>query len=515
MSSADRSDNGGADLRSTRYGRRHFLKLVGGTAATIVGGAYLLGDNLRVASASYPSRAFGGGRQKYLHLVASDGFVSMPTSANPLDAVWPESLAPAGRNLYTFGFVNPNVAGAVWPKAGNPNFAPAGRFWLENSDLPAGGGTKSFIPLTEAGAVPGLLDLSGGAELSAPMLYFDEGDDVVITLWNISESQRPEAPDFHTIHFHGFPNQIPYFDGVPDSSLTPTINSSLTYRYIIRQPGSFMYHCHVDDVEHVHMGLTGIVFIRPAQNRTGAGGGPPARYAGGPPTAPAGYVFNDGVAPGQPGSTSYDREFAFILTEADVRFHWNNAHQQENDFSEYNPTFALMNGRAYPDTLAPNRPDYLPSGPGFSLADFEASYARLHRNPWSSLIEAQPGETILLRFSNLGFKEHSMTLPGLEMWVVGRDSEQLTAGRPGFAGGPPRADATWKSDVVHLGPGESRDVLVKVPSPLADTTFHFYDRMDRFANEATGQKTPGSIRTEFRVRSGLPPQTIPHQSFTA
>jgi hypothetical protein len=125
---------------------------------------------------------------------------------------------------------------------------------------------------------------------------------------------------------------------------------------------------------------------------------------------------------------------------------------------------------------------------------------------------------VLLRFSDLGFKEHSMALPGLEMWVVGRDSEQLTNGRAGFGGAvSPRADATWTSDVIHLGPGESRDVLVKVPSSITSkTVFHFYDRMDRFADSQTAGQTPGSMRTEFRVYPAgtLPTQTRPHQSFS-
>jgi hypothetical protein len=276
-----------------------------------------------------------------------------------------------------------------------------------------------------------------------------------------------------------------------------------------------MYHCHVEDVEHVHMGLTGIVFIRPAQNRGNVGLGIPAGK----------YAVNDGVQPNldvngfptNPLSTYYNREFAFILTEADVRDHWNDAHKQENDFTDYDPTFGVMNGRSYPDTLVATRPDYVPgyNGGAGTLAQWEAAYSRLHRNPWSSVIEGKPGETILLRFSNLGFKEHSMALPGLDMWVVGRDSEQLTANRPGYAGGPLRPDATWRSDVIHLGPGESRDCLVKIPSTTAPgSIFHFYDRMDRFADGPNG-KTPGSMRTEFRVLSNLPAQTIPHQSFSA
>ena len=54
------------------------------------------------------------------------------------------------------------------------------------------------------------------------------------------------------------------------------------YFYHPPDPGTYMYHCHFEDVEHVQMGMTGIVFVRPAQNKTGAGGGPVARYNGGP-----------------------------------------------------------------------------------------------------------------------------------------------------------------------------------------------------------------------------------------
>ncbi len=508
MSSADRRENGQAGLGSARYGRRHFLRLAGGTAATIIGGTYLLGDGAPFASAGGAvDRTFGAGKKKYLQLVATDGFVSMPDSASAVGAIWPDNLAPTARNLYIFGFANPDVAGAAYPRGGNPNHAtPPGQFWIEKGD------GRSNVPYKDTSLSPGLVDLRGQAELSGPMIYFDEGDDVELTLTNLGLTQRPDLLDAHTIHWHGFPNQIPYFDGVPDSSLSVPVGRNLVYRYIIRQPGTFMYHCHVEDVEHVHMGLTGIVFIRPAQN---AGASKDASNV----TIPAGkYAVNDGLQPTDPNSTRYDREFAFILTEADVRDHWNDAHKQENDFTDYDPTFGLMNGRAYPDTLVATRPDYVPGfnmGAG-TLAQWETANARLHRNPWSSVIEAKPGETVLLRFSDLGFKEHSMALPGLDMWVVARDSESLMAGRAGYAGAvAARADATWRSDVIHLGPGESRDVLVKVPASVPDgTVFHFYDRMDRFADGPTG-KTPGSMRTEFRIRTNLPPQTIPHQSFSA
>ena len=38
------------------------------------------------------------------------------------------------------------------------------------------------------------------------------------------------------------------------------------YVYRPRDPGTYMYHCHVEDVEHVHMGMNGLVFVRPLQD---------------------------------------------------------------------------------------------------------------------------------------------------------------------------------------------------------------------------------------------------------
>src|SRR6202035_1281294 len=93
---------------------------------------------------------------------------------------------------------------------------------------------------------------------------------------------------------------------------------NLVYRYLPYRgmAGSYMYHCHVGDVEHVQMGLQGIVFIRPAQNYGDTGLAiPQARSTGGLDGAPLGYAFNDGLPPSDSNSTAYDREYAFILDE--------------------------------------------------------------------------------------------------------------------------------------------------------------------------------------------------------
>ena len=62
------------------------------------------------------------------------------------------------------------------------------------------------------------------------------------------------------------------------------------------------------------------------------------------------YAYNDGD-----GSTGYDREFAFMITELWSAAHYRDAHIQVSDWTDFDPSFWLLNGRAYPDTLARQR----------------------------------------------------------------------------------------------------------------------------------------------------------------
>ena len=57
----------------------------------------------------------------------------------------------------------------------------------------------------------------------------------------------------------------------------------------------------------------------------------------------------------------YDREFAMIITEFDAHAHFNDAHNQDTDWTDYKPAFRLMNGRAWPDTIQPHFDPMLPN----------------------------------------------------------------------------------------------------------------------------------------------------------
>jgi FtsP/CotA-like multicopper oxidase with cupredoxin domain len=428
------------------------LKAAGATAAGSLAGLatleWALGPGARagrkLVASSLPI--------KEMHVGFTDGFVSMPNQADEVSPFYPDPAAPQGFTTYVFG-------------------------------------VRDLTGMTDAEKFA----QRGKGAISAPFLFCEQNQDFRVHLHNLGLINRGDLVDSHTIHWHGFPNQIVYFDGVPDNSLAVPIGRELIYRYIPEDPGTYMYHCHVEDVEHVHMGLTGLVFVRPALNQaTGKK-----------------YAYND-------PATIYDREFAMLLTEIDSHAHFNDRHAQDTDWSDYKAAFRLLNGRAWPDTIEPNIDPADPNLPG--------RLRRLRYQPNSSLIQANAGEKVLLRLSNLGFEEHSMVLSGVEMKLVGRDAKPLTANRPDFGVDPPvagsRGDISTLTYRADLGPGESRDLIFtapQVPAGMAKVTFTFYDRNYGFAKgepDVPGDGF-GGMRTEVHVYPAgtLPPQTRPNGLF--
>ena len=86
---------------------------------------------------------------------------------------------------------------------------------------------------------------------------------------------RPDLFDPHSVHFHGFPNAAQRCStACRRASITINMGFSLTYYYKIVEPGTFMYHCHVEAAEHMQMGMLGNLYVRPKQNGDVDLGGP-------------------------------------------------------------------------------------------------------------------------------------------------------------------------------------------------------------------------------------------------
>jgi FtsP/CotA-like multicopper oxidase with cupredoxin domain len=446
-------------VRVPNMDRRNFLKAAGVFAGGLMGLGGLawsqrLGAiNGKLAGNNLPI--------KVMHVGFTDGFASMPVQGAPAAPFYPDPLAPAPFTTYVFG-----IRDLTHLAADNDGSRPP---------------------------TAAMFAQAGHAQISAPFLVVDEGQDFRVHLNNLGLSQRADLVDSHTLHWHGFPNQIPYFDGVPDNSLAVPIGRQLVYRFVPRDPGTYMYHCHFEDVEHVHMGMTGIVFVRPAINQ-----GPPINNH-------TKFAYND-------GRTWYDREHAILLSEINNYAHWNDRHLQDTDWSEYRANWRLMNGRAWPDTIERNIDVMATEG---SLGSLE----RLRYQPNSSLIQCNAGERVLIRLSNLGYEEHSIELPGIPMWVVGRDAKPLLSGRPDYGDDPvdpltppaagTRGDISWMTYRLDIGPGESRDVIFKAPDVPAGKVLKYslYDRNYGFVQKAASAAGDGfgGMRTQIHVYGNTTP----------
>lgn len=426
--------------------RRAFLQLTGGAlaaAGTITWAGKLLLPELAHAATGDPYD---------LYLAGTDGWIYLPPTP-AIAPFHPDNLAPSPFTTYMFGFRN--VTGMSATQKSNQK---------------------------------------NKAQHCAPLFWVDQFDpanpkDFKVQLTNLGLALRPDLFDAHTLHWHGFRNVIPFFDGEPTGSVAVPSGRDFTYVYRPREPGTYMYHCHVEDVEHVQMGMTGLVFVRPMQDGQSIAGH-------------TRFMYNDGD-----GSTGFDREFAMLLTEVWAESHWADAHIQLPEWSDYRADFSLLNGRVYPDTLAPNG-SIDPFHPVHDAdGDLIAPAGRpdLKYQPHSSLVNCNAGDRVALRFANLGFREQAMTLAGIEMRVVGRDATPMR-GRDG-------TDTSYVTNTINIGPGESYDVIFAAPAHTGSgyDTYLLYNRnYPRSNNLAAGGF--GGQATEIRVYASgtVAPQAYPN-----
>jgi FtsP/CotA-like multicopper oxidase with cupredoxin domain len=352
-----------------------------------------------------------------------------------------------------------------------------------------------FIPVDPNASVSSLsATYKGHARHTAPTLDFRQNDDIKITLTNLGLVQRPDLTDSHTIHWHGFDVPSPLNDGVPEVSVAVPIGKQLTYFYRPHREGTYMYHCHFEDVEHVQMGMTGIVFVRPTQDGTSLGGFTK-------------FAYNDGD-----GSTGYHRHFAILLNEIDERQHDADRDIQEFIMTDYDPQFFTLNGRCYPQTALPNDDAFTTSG----LTTTNPNYDTEDKSqPNSALVQLNSGERGLLRLANLGYQQHAMQLPGIALHVIGQDASLLRNGS---------VDTSYRTDTLYIGPGEARDVLFDAPAYSASSpsgtdgrgnyNVYYFRARDWRQVSNHGVPGPGGMMTEVRVyQNPLPAQTIVSQTY--
>lgn len=209
----------------------------------------------------------------------------------------------------------------------------------------------------------------GSAVFTSPTLEVNEGDRVEVNLTNIGAKKKGSKRLAHTIHFHGLDTDQ-LNDGVPHTSEAIQEGESFKYTFIATHAGTYFYHCHVDTIEHLQMGMYGALIVK-------AKGGVNQAWTGGP---------------------LYDKDYVLLLNEIDPRWHQAVEQGKPYDRTDFHPTYWTMNGKAYPDTEA---------------------------DP-STTIEGNVGETVLIRMINAGYQSHSFHMHGYHFKVIASDGRPLS-----------------------------------------------------------------------------------------
>lgn len=299
------------------------------------------------------------------------------------------------------------------------------------------------------------------AQLPAPTINLREGQKLYLTLTNVGMVMRPDLFDPHTVHFHGYPNAAAIFDGLPEASVSVNMGSSFTYFYNLAEPGTFMYHCHVEAAEHMQMGMLGNLYVEAKQNMLPEG----TDLNGFTHHTGYKYAYNDGD-----GSTMYHVDKAIQMQSFDPDFHDASESVQPLPFALMRDTYPLLNGRGYPDTVF-SKP----------ISNKFGMYSQTE----SSLVRARIGRRILLRISSLSTTDYyTLQLLGLPMQVIGQGAKLLRGPDPDGVGPLVGKNLYYETNSITLGGGESVDVLVDTANATAGEYYLYTTNTDKLSNDA-------------------------------
>ncbi len=310
------------------------------------------------------------------------------------------------------------------------------------------------------------------ANFPAPTIFVDEGNDFYLTVTNVGMAMRPDLFDAHTVHWHGFPQASAVFDGVPDSSISVNMGSSLTYFYKTPDPGTYMYHCHFEATEHMQMGMLGNLYVRPKQNALPDGTG----LSGFIHHTGFKYAYNDGD-----GSTYYDIEYPVQIGSFDPAFHDASETIQPLPFALMKDLYPMLNGRGYPDTAI--------AGPLPPMAENNGKQSQ----NIDTVIQAEIGKKILLRISNLNVTRfYTLATTGLKMEVVGVNARHLRSSSG--------QNLYYKTSSVTVGGGESVDVIIDTADLTTGTYFLYTTNLQYLGNN---EEDFGGMMTEIEIKPAI------------
>ncbi|MBI5496163.1 MAG: multicopper oxidase domain-containing protein [Deltaproteobacteria bacterium] len=330
--------------------------------------------------------------------------------------------------------------------------------------------------------------LTGGAEFAAPTLVARVGQRLYLTLTNVGFRERPDLGDPHTVHFHGFPNAAPVFDGEPMSSFGLNMGASLTYFYDNQYAGTYMWHCHVEAAEHMQMGMLGNLYILPAQDGQAVthGGQTYTRFAY--DDCPTLGTLPLGTPDPMCGTTGYDVMYFLQQASFDPVFHYNDQTYQKLDFANMRDTYAMLNGRGYPDTV---NPGVMVNSAGAPSQPLPAIPFTVDAQGVRAPLAIAQGQRLLLHLSSLATESFfTVTVLGIPMRIVGQGAQLLR--------GPTGINTSYVTGSVTLSGGEAVDVILDTTGVPPGTYFLYTTNLNHLSNDA---EDFGGMMTEIVVAS--------------
>jgi len=463
-------------------------------------------------------------------MYATDGITMVPT----------DKFGLAHRFLYMYGFTTP----VSWNK-------PYG--WSKGNVGASGVGQPTVADLRTAFADLNWIDpntkqpiMRGKAMNVGPPIWGVEGDILDIALCNAGFAFGSCVTDPHTIHLHGVHSPT-YYDGIPEisfgvpmwnpydidntgcpmlpSSTNPMANfhpatdatltqgdansSVFTYRMYCERPGTYLYHCHVEASEHVHMGMYGPMWIYPKSYGNVKTGG---------------AAYNNSLS-------AFNQEAMVQLNDIDSRWHDNildlsNAINEPNPFTDtyapavansnplsqssqaanfyipdYRPDYWTINGRCVPDSIMAGKwnqgyqPSLLFDGAAANTGVLDSVARQLTyygngitptlasgapsnwptvpsgaifyppRQPVQTYLVTSVAEKVMARLFNSGFQSQPYHFHGVMPNIVGKDT---------FAWVPqPNSMFSTTTDerkrmyTIPVNSGENYDLIIAYPDKAA------------------------------------------------
>lgn len=327
---------------------------------------------------------------------------------------------PAGftRRCFVQGLAGAAALGSVgsWPgrllAAAKPPELSGTEFDLEIAELPVNYTGRASVATAVNGQVP------------APLLRIREGDTVTLRVTN--RLSEPTA-----VHWHGLilPADMDGVPGISYPGIAP--GETFTYRFVVRQTGTYWYHAHT---LHEQTGLYGAIVAEP---RT--------------------------VSP-----VHTERDYAVLLsdwTDENPLQVYLNLKKMGSYYNYGLPTAGDLFGdvsRLGLDGAFRRRQMW--SGARMNPTDYSdvsaATYTYLMNGAapaanWTGI--ARAGERVRLRFIGAGTATFfDVRIPGLKLTVVATDGQNVEP---------------VEVDEFRIGPGETYDVLVQMPDDRAYTIF--------------------------------------------